>query len=401
MIRVLLADKLPPETMAALADLGLEVVSEPGLGADDLPGAVPGAHVLVVRSTVVTADTIEAGDRLQLVIRAGAGTNTIDCAAAARKAIHVANCAGKNAVAVAELTWGLILSLDRFIPDNVASLREGRWEKGRYGKGRGLLGRTLGIVGFGRIGQEVAHRGKAFGMHCITADPFLTPERAQELGVGYAPSVLDLCARSDVITVHVPMSPDTHHLIDDEAFSAMGEGTLFIHMARGGIVDDQALRRAVDSGHIRAACDVYESEPKGSSAAYDGPFRDVDGFYGTHHIGASTEQAQLATGEEVVRIVGHWLRTGDVPNCVNRTEQTSTAGQLLIRHLDQVGVLARILGVIRGADISVKEMQNTIFDGTGAAVAAITLDRPPTDEVVTEIRETGDEVLGVEWVEPV
>ncbi|MBR58746.1 MAG: hydroxyacid dehydrogenase [Myxococcales bacterium] len=398
-MKILIADKVPDDCLEALQALGLDISFQPTLGADDLPSAVGEAQVLVVRSTRVTAETIDAAEHLQMIIRGGAGTNTIDCDHAAKNAIHVANCPGKNAVAVAELTLGLILSLDRFIPDNVISLRNGSWEKSRFGKGRGLLGQTLGIIGLGRIGQEVLQRGKAFGMNCIGWSRSLTPERARELGIEYCESVHDLCRQADVITVHVAYSDQTHHLIGTKEIAAMKPGSTIIHMARGGVVDDKALREAVSSGHIRAASDVYEEEPKGGKAEYNGPFQDVDGFYGTHHVGASTIQAQQAIGEEIVRIVEHWMSTGDVFNCVNRTNRQPGCGQLLVRHLDKVGVLASVLDVVKRADLSVKEMHNTVFDNTGAATAAITLNRPPGQEVLVSIRASCGDVLGVEWIQ--
>lgn len=397
-MKVLVADKLPESNLQSLRDAGYQVVFEPGLSASDLPEAIEGIHILVVRSTKVTSDVINASKHLQLIVRAGAGTNTIDSHAAAQKAIHVANCPGKNAVAVAELTMGLVLSLDRFIPDAVISLREGQWQKGRFGKGQGLLGRTLGIIGMGRIGQEVAQRARAFGMKVIASSRSLTPEKAQVLGVDYRADALDVCRDSDVVTVHVAYSDDTHHLISTAEFNAMKEGSFFVHMARGGVVDDKALFTAVQSGKIRAASDVFEDEPKGGKAQYTGPFKDLEGFYGTHHVGASTEQSQQAIGDEVLRIVNHWARTGDVLNCVNRAGRGEGRGQMLIRHLDRVGVLAAILEVIKGNGISVKQMQNTVFDGTGAATAAITLDRDPEAAVIESVRACCDDVLGVEWV---
>ncbi|MDP6942909.1 MAG: phosphoglycerate dehydrogenase [Myxococcota bacterium] len=398
-MKVLLADRLPEATMTQLQGLGLDVETRPELGPDDLPSAIGGAHVLVVRSTKVTAAAIDAADTLQLIIRAGAGTNTIDIDAAARRAVHVCNCPGKNAVAVAELTLGLILALDRSIPDNVMSLRAGRWEKKRFGKGRGLHGRTLGVIGMGRIGQAVVARAQAFGMVCVGYDVMLTEEGASQLGIDRCDSVPGLCARSDVVTIHVPHTDQTHHLLDEAALAAIPDGGFVVNAARGGVVDDQALLAEVVSGRLRAASDVYEDEPKGGEGTYDGLFREAEGFYGTHHIGASTAQAQQAIGDEVTRIVRHWLQTGEALNCVNRRARSPARGQLLVRHLDRVGVLARVLDVIRGAEISVKDMQNTIFDDTGAAVATITLERPPGTDTLTAICERCPNVLGVEWVE--
>ena len=398
-MKVLVADKLPESNLKALKDAGHELHFEPKLSADDLPNAILGKHILIVRSTKVTKATIDASDQLQLIVRAGAGTNTIDCDAAAEKAIHVANCPGKNAVAVAELTLGLILSLDRAIPDNVIALRSGAWEKGRFGKAPGLMGRSLGIIGMGRIGQEVAKRAQAFGMNVIAWSRSLTEEKAQQLGIEARSSALEVCKDADIVTVHVAYSEKTHHLIGEAELKAMKEGACLIHMARGGVVDDKALIHALQAGKIRAASDVYEDEPKGGKADYDGPFKELDGFYGTHHIGASTNQAQQAIGDEVIRIINHWTRTGDVFNCVNRSGRGEGRGQMLIRHLDRVGVLAAVLDVLKGNGISVKEMHNTIFDDTGAATAAITLDRVPEEHVVQNLRSCSTDVLGVEWIE--
>jgi D-3-phosphoglycerate dehydrogenase len=341
---------------------------------------------------------MEAADALQLIIRAGAGTNTIDTQAAAKRAIHVANCPGKNAVAVAELTLGLLLALDRAIPDNVASLRAGRWEKKRFSKGRGLHGRTLGVIGMGRIGQEVVTRAQAFGMVCVAWSRSLTDERANALGVTRCATVKEVFAQSDAVAIHVAMTRETKHLVGAEELAAMPDGGFVIHAARGGVVDDEALASEIEAGRLRAASDVYEDEPKGGQADYDGRFRALEGFYGTHHIGASTEQAQQAIGDEVVRIVGHWLDTGEALNCVNRKDRSPAKGQLLVRHLDRVGVLAHVLEVISGAGISVKDMRNTIFDDTGAAVAAITLELTPGPATLNAISSECPHVLGVEWM---
>jgi D-3-phosphoglycerate dehydrogenase len=255
----------------------------------------------------------------------------------------------------------------------------------------------MGIVGYGRIGQEVAARARAFGMEVSSFSEDLDPDRARDLGVDYCDSVLELASSCDAISVHVPLLDATRHLIDREVFSAMKPGTLFVHAARGGVVDDEAMREAVASGHIRAASDVFEEEPKGGSAAYEGIFQDVDGFYGTHHIGASTAQAQEAIGDEVLRIVEHWKATGEVLNCVNRSDLGPAEGQLLVRHRDQVGVLATVLDVLKEAHISVKGMRNAVFDETGSAVASVSLDRAPGEETLQTIRQRCEDVLSLVW----
>jgi len=397
-MNVLIADKLPEDSRQEMVKLGFDVCYEPGLSGNELQAAIAEAHVLVVRSTKVPASTIEAAHRLQLIIRAGAGVNTIDCATAASLGVFVANCPGKNAVAVAELTMGLILSLDRQIADNVASLRAGQWDKSRYGKAQGLYGRTLGIVGLGRIGDEVRKRAQAFGMRCVVWSRSLTPERASELGVVRASTVLELCAQSEVISVHVAKTAETTHLIGVAELAAMKEGTLLVHMARGGVVDEDALATSVRAGHVRAAADVYENEPKGGREPFQTPLGDLDGFYGTHHIGASTAQAQEAVASEVVRIMRAWSQEGMVPNCVNVSTHTEAAGQLLVRHRDRVGVLATVLDVLKGAEINVQEMENTLFAGGEAACAKIVVEQVPNAGVLSQLRDCSSDVLGIEWL---
>ncbi|MFT7623255.1 MAG: D-3-phosphoglycerate dehydrogenase [Myxococcota bacterium] len=398
-MKILIADKLPAEIRVELQRIGFDVLFEPQLGAEDLPVQIGDARILVVRSTRVTEATLEAAGSLQLVIRAGAGTNTIDCKGAAARGIYVANCPGKNAIAVAELTMGLILSLDRRIPDNVSDLRAGRWNKAQYGKARGLYGRTLGIVGLGRIGQEVLTRARAFGLHCVAWSRSLTEERARALSVERCDSVAELCGRADIVSVHVARTPETAHLIGPNEIAAMRQGAFLVHMARGGVVDDTALQAAVSAGRIRAAGDVYEQEPSSSTGDFESPLGPLDGFYGTHHIAASTDQAQAAIAAEVLEIAAQWRATGDVRNAVNQAVQAPVAGLLLVRHLDRVGVLATVLDVLKKGDINVQEMHNTIFAGGEAACARISLAQPPGPETLADLASCSNHVLGVEYLD--
>ena len=397
-MRILIADTLPAEVVESLSNLGFGVDFKPTLSAEEIPHHIDGAHILVVRSTKVSAVSLSAGTSLQIVIRAGAGTNTIDCAAASERGVFVANCPGKNAIAVAELAMGLILSLDRRIPDNVSELRNGVWHKSRFAKGRGIYGRCLGIVGLGRIGSELLLRARAFGMECVAWSRSLTEERARELGVERAESVHELCQRADVVSVHVALSDDTRHLIGTNELQAMKPGAFLVNLSRGGVVDDQALKAVVDSGHIRAASDVFEAEPKGGQGEFDNPLSSSPDFYGTHHIGASTEQAQSAIAGEVLRIVTHWLETGEVLNCVNLAIETAASGQILVQHLDRVGVLATVLDVLKKAHINVQEMRNIIFDGASAACAKISVDQAPSSELLLSLRGCSEDVLGVEFI---
>jgi D-3-phosphoglycerate dehydrogenase len=329
-MKVLVADKFEQSGIDGLAALGCTVMSEPALADQALADRImsSGAEVLVVRSTKVTSAMMTGA--LKLIIRAGAGVNTIDVKAAAAAGIQVANCPGKNSIAVAELAIGLMLSLDRRIPDNVADLRAGTWNKKEYSKARGLFGCTLGVLGAGNIGAEVIKRAAAFGMSVVLwdvrvngKDEMLQPGDAATLGlsgiatpIALAPTPAEVAARSDVLTVHLAYVPATKHLVNADVLSRLKPGSYFINTSRAEVVDQAALVAAIRDRQLRAGLDVFADEP--SVAA--GPFVDAivrePVVYGTHHIGASTNQAQEAIAAETVRIVRDFRATGVAPNAV-------------------------------------------------------------------------------------
>ena len=223
-LKILIADKFEASGITGLEALGCKIQSMPDLSADELSDAMAehNPDVLIVRSTKVSETVFEAGHALSLVIRAGAGYDNIDVDAASAQGIYVANCPGKNAIAVAELAWGLILGCDRRIPDATNDLRQGIWNKKNYAKdARGLYGRTLGVVGLGRIGMEIAQRGKAFGMRVVAWSRSLTEEKADELGFGYCTSIINLVKMCDVISISVAATPDTKNLFDEKVCSAI------------------------------------------------------------------------------------------------------------------------------------------------------------------------------------
>ncbi|HEU4388867.1 MAG TPA: 3-phosphoglycerate dehydrogenase, partial [Blastocatellia bacterium] len=339
-MKVLFADKFPESGREQLKAAGFEVVYDPELKEEALVQAIalmsPG--LLVVRSTKVTKAMLEAGS-LSLVVRAGAGYNTIDVQTASARGIYVTNCPGKNSVAVAELAFALILALDRRIHDNVAELRQGRWNKKEYSKARGLFGRTLGLIGVGKIGQEMIPRAAAFGMPVVAWSKSLTPTRAEELGIEFKPTPNDVASASDVISVHVALKDETRNLIGEGFFGAMRKGSCFINTSRAEVVDEEALARAVKERGIRAALDVFAGEPAGGTGPVDSPLFKLDGVIGTHHIGASTEQAQEAISEETVRIILEYQTTGRAPNVVNLSKKSPATHLLVVRHYDRVGVL--------------------------------------------------------------
>lgn len=393
-MRVLIADKFEPVGQEGLRNLGCEVIMQPDLKNGALAEAVAELRpdVLVVRSTKVNETTLAAGP-LKLVVRAGAGYNTIDVAAASRRGIYVSNCPGKNAVAVAELAFALMLALDRRVPDNVAALRAGQWNKKEFSNGRGLYGRTLGLVGVGRIGQEVAQRAQAFGMHVVAWSRSLTLERAAALGLEYAGDMLEVARASDIVSIHLALTPDTRSCINSDFFKAMSPGAYFINTSRGEIVDQPALISALKNRGIYAGLDVFDDEPAGGVADYETPLAQFPNFYGTHHIGASTAQAQEAIAAEVVRIVQTFKETGRVPNVVNLAQRTPATCMLVVRHLDKPGVLADVLDTVSTANINVQEMENIIFEGSQAAVARINLDTVPDDATLQQLAAANPHIL--------
>ncbi|MGD0365395.1 MAG: 3-phosphoglycerate dehydrogenase family protein [Bryobacteraceae bacterium] len=393
-MHVLIADKFELSGQDGLKAAGCEVSYQPGLKDDALAEAVGRLRpdVLVVRSTKVTEAILAAGP-LKLVVRAGAGYNTIDVAAASRRGIYVSNCPGKNSVAVAELAFALILALDRRIADNVAALRQGHWNKAEFSNARGLLGRTLGLIGLGRIGREMIPRAKAFGMPVAAWSRSLTPEQAGELGVQYQDSPIDVAKAADIVSVHVAANPQTRGLIDATFFEAMRPGACFINTSRAEVVDQVALSWAVRSNGVRAGLDVFANEPSGGAGEFGDDIVKLPGVIGTHHIGASTDQAQEAIAAETVRIVRIFQETGKVPNVVNIAKATPATCALVVRHLDRPGVLASVLDLISAARINVQEMENIVFDGAQAAVARINLETQPAPDLLERIQSGNPNVL--------
>jgi len=388
---VLIADKFEQSGRDGLEAAGCEYEYQPDAKDDTLVEAV--AHfrpdVLVVRSTKVTEAALDAGP-LKLVVRAGAGYNTIDVAAASRRGIYVSNCPGKNSVAVAELTLALILALDRRIADNVIQLRAGKWDKKEFSKARGLYGRTLGLVGTGQIGQEVITRARAFGMPVVAWSRSLTRERAEELGIERADSPAEVARRADVVSVHVALNKDTRGFLGTEFFDRMREGAYFINTSRGEVVDQSALVAAMRAKHIRAGLDVFAVEPTSAAGEFTDEIAHEPLLYGTHHIGASTDQSQEAIAAETVRIVREFKETGKVPNVVNLAARTPATHVLTVRHRDRPGVLAQVLAAIRAAHINVQEMENIVFEGAEAAVARINLEAAPAEDTLALLRENED-----------
>jgi D-3-phosphoglycerate dehydrogenase / 2-oxoglutarate reductase len=399
-MRVLIADKFEQSGRDGLQALGCEIFYEPDAKDDALIEAIKreAPDVLVVRGTKVTEPMLDAGP-VKLVVRAGAGYNTIDVAAASKRGIYVSNCPGKNSIAVAELAFALILAIDRRVADNVIALRHGKWNKKEFSKGRGLFGRTLGLIGVGKIGQEMIPRARAFGMPVVAWSRSLTPERAAQLGVELKESPKAVAADADVVSVHLALNPETRNLLDADFFSVMRPGSYFINTARGEVVDQKALAEAMRTRGIRAGLDVYAVEPTRSSGEFHDEIVKEEGLYGTHHIGASTDQAQEAIAAETVRIVKEFKETGKVPNVVNLARLTPATHRLVVRHLDKPGVLAAVLDAIKAEQINVQEMENIVFEGAAAAVARINLDNAPTKECLKKLEAGNADIIELDLLD--
>ncbi|PYS76417.1 MAG: hydroxyacid dehydrogenase [Acidobacteria bacterium] len=393
-MRVLIADKFEQSGRDGLDAAGCEFSYQPDVKDDTLVEAIRSYQpdALVVRGTKVNEQMLDAG-ALKLIVRAGAGYNTIDVAAASRRGVYVSNCPGKNSVAVAELAFALILALDRRIADNVIQLRAGQWNKKEFSKARGLLGRTLGLVGTGQIGQEVIARARAFGMSVVAWSRSLSDELAAELGVERRDSLKDVARDADIVSVHVALKPETRGLINSDFFDAMREGAYFVNTSRGEVVDQDALRRAMREKNIRAGLDVYADEPTSATGEFADDIAREPNLYGTHHIGASTDQAQEAIAAETVRIIRTFKETGRVPNVVNLARRTPATHTLVVRHRDRPGVLASVLDAIRAASINVQEMENIIFEGAEAAVARINLEAAPPSDVLEQLKAGNADII--------
>ena len=393
-IKILVADKFPDKYIQQMKDLDLEVIYNPKLGEKDLVEAAKEVDILVVRSTIVNEETILNSEKLNLIIRAGSGVNNINIAAANKKGIYVTNCPGMNAVAVAELAIGLMISIDRSIPDNVSDFNKGVWNKDKYSKGKGLKGKTLGLIGVGNIGKEVAKRALAFEMNVYGKDI----SRIEGVPIKDFSEMDQLVPLCDVISIHLPATPQTKGLFNKQMFEFMKDGAYLINTSRNEIVVEDDLLEAIKTKNIRYACDVFKGEPEGKGGEVSSKLQNNPNIYVTHHIGASTEQAQDAVAEETINIIKHYTHSGVIDHWVNRAKITDAHFQLVVKHYDKPGVLASVLDVIRSGNINIEEIENIIFEGGSAACCTMKLQSAISAELLKKIKENTN-VISVSHVE--
>lgn len=339
MPRVLICDKLEAPGLDLLRQMGIELDERHGLTGAALQEAIRAAEGVIVRSgTRITAELLENPGRLRAVVRAGVGVDNIDVAAATRRGIVVMNTPGGNTISTAEQTMALLLAMARHTAAADTTVKSGKWDRNKF-MGTQLSGKTLGIVGLGRIGREVARRALSFDMKVIGYDPVLAPDRAAKLGVESVPDIATLLPRCDFLTVHVPGGPETVNLIGAADLAKMKKGARVINCARGGIINEQALADALKSGHLAgAAIDVYMQEPPPP----DHPLLKLANVVTTPHLGASTVEAQVSVAIEAAQLLTDYLTKGIVQSAVNMASVDRTELQELRMYVD----LARRLGLL-------------------------------------------------------
>jgi len=344
-----------------IAEAGVRLLRERGFEVDvdgdsDLAEMIGSYDAIVVRSaTKVTAELIERADRLKVIGRAGVGVDNVDVGAATKRGIVVANAPESTVVSAAEHTIGLLVALTRNIPQAHAALKQGRWERKTYG-GVELADKTLGVLGFGRIGQQVARRAAGLGMRVVAFDPFVSPDRFRELGVERVESEDDVYRAADFVTLHLPLTDETRGAIGREAFAKMRDGVRLVNAARGELIDEAALLEALSSGKVGgAALDVFSEEP------YAGPLLDVDSVVVTPHLAASTEEAQDRAGVIIAEQVAAALEGGLVSNAVNIPVIGAEDLEVLGAYIPLAAKLGRL--AMELAQGHVDELRLTYFGG--------------------------------------
>jgi len=373
-MKIVVADLFSPEGIEEMKKAGHEVIYEPKIVGEAFVKLMTEAKpiVLVVRSKKVDKAVIEADPKLEMVIRAGAGFDTIDVDHCSKKGIYVCNCPGKNSVAVAELAMGLMISVDRRLPENDHLLKEGKWEKGMFAECTGLKGRTVGLLGIGNVGKEVCKRCLAFDMKVIAWDIFISAADMAAMGATKVETPQDLAKHSDIISVHVPAVKETIKMINKEFLALLKPEAVIVNTARGNlVVEEDILERLEKVKGFWYAADVFNGEPAEKKAAYDNKLAKHPKVVGSHHIGASTKEAETAIGIEAVRMVREYGSMKKVNNCVNLATDKKDIHNITVKYVNQVGALGSILALFTENKLVIQELRNEVFKDRQACVAAI------------------------------
>ena len=389
-MRILVACELPASTIKQLETLASTVVVRPVAKPQELYDDLSEVGVLIVDKLRLPAETLSRAPRLQMIVRAGPGPGDIAIEEASAEGIFVTNVPDMNAAAIAELTFGLILALDRQLVENANASREGRWIRSELGPARGLAGRTLGILGYGPVGRQVAHRALAFEMRVAAWSPTLGPGLPDERGITFCDWPRELARMCDIVTVHEVPDAEKQTRVDSEFLENLPTNAYLIHVSEPGAVDEAALATAIKARNLRVAIDIRGAEPRGESPRHRRRLADNPNVIATQNIGPLTQQALQASADEVVRIVRAFVTSGEVRNCLNLAERSPATWQLVLRVRDQVGVMAAVLDAIRADGINAEEITSRVFAGAKAACCTIALDERPSTEALDAIRELGD-----------
>ena len=389
-MRILVACELPPAALEQLKSLASVVTYRPDATTQSLRDIIEDVSILVVGGTRISPEVVVRAAALQMIVHAGPGPGDLAIEEASAQGIFITHCPDMHATAVAELTFGLILALDRQIVDIAAAMREGRWTRTEPAAARGLAGRTLGILGYGPVGERVAQRARAFDMRVVAWCPTLTPNTLRDTEIEFCNWPREVARMSDVVTVHETREDEQTTIVDAEFLESMPPGAALVHVGRSGAVDEAALVEAVEQRNLRVAIDVFGSEPTGDQVRFRSRLCELPGVVCTPHIGPLTEQAQGAVADEVVRIVRAFVVSGDVVNCLNLCDRSPATWQLVLRVRDQVGVMASILEAVRADGINAEEVSSRVFTGAKAAWCTIALDERPSTEALDAIRALPD-----------
>jgi D-3-phosphoglycerate dehydrogenase / 2-oxoglutarate reductase len=390
-MKILVACELPEFAIAELRTLTTDILYQPEIRPDELRDVIPGVGILIVDSRRVSPETIHRGETLQMIVHAGPGPGDISVADASAQGVFVTNCPDQHAVAVAELAFGLMLALDRRVVDNTLALREGRWARGEFKGGRGLAGRTLGLLGYSAASREIATRGRAFGMSLMAWCPALTSEDQGGKSICFCNSPRELARESDIVVVTAAGDGQESRVVADADFlENMKEGASLVHVGSPGAVDETALARVIPVRGLRVALDAFSSEPMADSGRFRSRLFELPGVIGTPHVAALTEQAHNATAAKVVETVRRFLVSGETVHSLNLLEHSPATWQLMLRVRDAVGVMAAILEAIRADGINAEEITSRVFVGARAAWCTIALDERPSTEALEAIRSLHD-----------
>ena len=360
MPKVLIADKLSPAAVAIFQERGVDIDNKPGMTKEELLAVVDQYDGIAIRSsTKITAEVIKAAKKLKVVARAGIGVDNVDIPAATAAGVIVMNTPFGNSITTAEHAISLMLALARELPAANASTQAGKWEKNRF-MGVEITGKVLGLIGAGNIGGIVADRARGLKMRVIAYDPFLSPERAEDLGMEKV-ELNDLLARADFITLHVPMTPETRNILSADAIAKTKKGVRIINCARGGLIDEAALKAALDSGHVAgAALDVFAVEPAEENILFGN-----EKVVATPHLGASTNEAQENVALQVAEQISDYLLTGAITNALNMPSISAAEAQKVGPWISLAAKLGSFAGQLTGTSLTAVEI---IYEGTASAL---------------------------------